>query len=169
MISSGKPMLVRILPATRPTKAFPAQVTSGTVDFAKTAVLEGVLPSPQADRRDAGRGGQGGEAPVASGGEATVTEASDTRLTILANAAADGWLILGDSYHPLWRARVDGDDVPVYRADYVLRGVRVTRGAHKVEFRFDTRPLRDWGAVSLVALLLALAGLCVRVERQRHH
>ena len=126
------------------------QVTSGTVDLARVAVVEGVPPSPQADRRTAERG---------PGGEATVTETSDTHLTVLANAAADGWLILGDSFHPLWRARVDGVDVPVYRADYVLRGVRVAKGSHRVDFRFDTRPLRDWGAVSLAVLLLALVAL----------
>ena len=37
-------------------------------------------------------------------------------------------LVLGDVYYPGWKASVDGDEVPIERVDYLLRGVRIGPG-----------------------------------------
>jgi hypothetical protein len=126
-----------------------ARACDGSLDFTRTAVIEGLNSAGMSPRS---------EGPA---GAAQVLESSDTRVVVRARAERDGFLILRDAWHPLWRASVDGADVPVYRADYVLRGVPIAAGAHTVEFRFDAGPVRTGGIVSLVTLLLVIAALVV--------
>lgn len=49
-------------------------------------------------------------------------------------APQDGVVVLNDIYYPGWIATVDGRQVPVERANYLLRGIRVTKGAHQIQF-----------------------------------
>ena len=62
------------------------------------------------------------------------------------------WLILSEIDYPGWEARLDGEPVASYRADYLLRSVAIPAGRHRVEFRY--RPTS-----ALVGLLLSLGTL----------
>jgi uncharacterized membrane protein YfhO len=67
--------------------------------------------------------------------------------------------------YPGWKAKVDGRSTPVETADYVLRGVRLRPGSHRVEFEFDPASFRIGWSVSLVAAV-ALALLGTRALRR---
>ncbi len=47
---------------------------------------------------------------------------------------------------------------PVLRADYLLRAVAVPAGRHRVEFRYESAAVRRGLLLSLVSLLIVLAG-----------
>ena len=70
-------------------------------------------------------------------------------------------LVLTDSWFPGWKATVDGREVPIERVDYLIRGVPVPAGAHRVEFRYEPASWRAGWMVSLLALavILAAAGI----------
>jgi hypothetical protein len=51
--------------------------------------------------------------------------------------SSPGFLILGDTYFPGWKAFVDGKRVPVYRADYLLKAVAMESGNHRVVFLYQ--------------------------------
>ncbi|MBV9126242.1 MAG: YfhO family protein, partial [Planctomycetes bacterium] len=57
-------------------------------------------------------------------------------VAVQARAPGGGFLVLGDSFYPGWKATVDGQPARMYLTDYVLRGVLVPPGDHLVEFRF---------------------------------
>jgi hypothetical protein len=59
-----------------------------------------------------------------------------------------------ESYHPNWRATIDGRPVEVVRAEGDFQGCVVPAGEHDVEFHFDP-VYRTWGR------WLSLAGLCL--------
>lgn len=62
-------------------------------------------------------------------------------------------------YDKGWRAFVDGEEAPYFRADYVLRGMQLPAGEHRVEWRFRAP---NWGlaeGVTLLCSLLILGGL----------
>jgi len=83
----------------------------------------------------------------------------DTRVVIEASAAQRGLLILGDQFHPGWKAYLDGQPTAVLRVNHVVRGVVLPPGEHQVVFRFAPASLRTGGLLSLGGLvgLIALA------------
>ncbi len=69
-------------------------------------------------------------------------------------------------YNKGWKAFIDGVEAPYFRADYVLRAMRLPAGAHTVEWRFRAPA---WAAVETVtgiasvAILLLVLGALVLV------
>lgn len=85
-------------------------------------------------------------------GTASITSDRDLEVEVEVDAHRSALLILADTWYPGWRARVDGADAPMLRADGVLRAVAVPAGSHVVSFRY--RP-----ASLLAGCILALAGV----------
>jgi hypothetical protein len=82
------------------------------------------------------------------------------RIELKAKAAAPSVLLLNDKYNPNWKVFVDGQEKPLLRANYIMRGVQVEPGEHKIEFRFQ--PPLNTLYISLAALAVGL-GLCAFV------
>jgi len=91
-----------------------------------------------------------------------VTDYRPTRVTVLADAAAPGLLILSDVYYPGWSATVDGEPAPVLPADWGLRGVGVASGIHEVTFTYRPRWLLPGAVLMGLGLLAGLALLGIR-------
>lgn len=96
-----------------------------------------------------------------SGGTAVVTEERSTRLRLSVNSPDGGYLVLNDTYYPGWHARVDDQAVRIYRANISVRAIRLTPGAHNVEFSYQPLAFYRGLAAACVALccLLGLLGL----------
>jgi hypothetical protein len=73
-----------------------------------------------------------------------------------------GYVLQREAWYPGWRARVDGADVPVLRADSVFRAVALTAGAHDVETYFDSSSFRRGALVSLAGLVVIMVLLAWR-------
>src|SRR2546429_8539757 len=86
------------------------------------------------------------------------------RVVVAASTDAPAWLVLTDTWFPGWRARVDGADVVVRRADHAFRAVALPPGRHEVEFTFTPRGLRAGAAITLAAL--ALVGVLLLPRRR---
>lgn len=64
-------------------------------------------------------------------------------------------------YQPGWNAYIDGQLVPHFRADYVMRAMRVPAGTRQIQFRFEPKAYYTGNKVSFYACLIlfvALAG-----------
>jgi len=76
-------------------------------------------------------------------------------------------LILLDAYEKGWTATLEsGVDLPILRANALVRAVVVPAGAHVVTFRYETPLLRAGAGVSFAGALLCL-GLMGHVRRQK--
>ena len=85
------------------------------------------------------------------------------RVVIRAVLSHVGYVVLLDAYDPGWRARVDGQDTPVLRANTNFRAVLAGPGAHRVELWYDPPAIPLGLSLSAVtALLVALAALRLR-------
>jgi uncharacterized membrane protein YfhO len=74
-------------------------------------------------------------------------------------------LVLTDSWFPGWKATVDGQDAPVERVDYLIRGVVVPAGSHRVELSYEPASWRAGWILSLLALIGILAAALVGWRR----
>jgi hypothetical protein len=100
--------------------------------------------------------------------EATLLRYSPNRLEIEADLSAPGFLVLSEVWHPGWQAADDGEPVPIYRADGLLRGVYLSPGSHRLVFAYRPLSVRAGGVVSglsALALLGYLAWAAVRARR----
>jgi hypothetical protein len=69
-------------------------------------------------------------------GEAEILNYQPTHIEISVSNEHEGYLFLNDAYYPGWRATVNGEDVPIYRANVMFRAVRVPAGESTVVFEF---------------------------------
>lgn len=100
--------------------------------------------------------------PVAPfAGSAHILERRADRVVVDAELSGPGYLVLVDAYDPGWRARVDGREVPLLRANLAFRAAQVPEGRHRVEFLFRPRSVVFGLAVSAAGIAAAL-GLAVR-------
>ena len=74
-------------------------------------------------------------------------------------------------YDKGWTATIDGEEAPAFRADYVLRAMRLPAGTHVVEWRFRAPGWRAaetvTGICSVVILVSAAAAVVLAVRRKR--
>jgi membrane protein YfhO len=91
---------------------------------------------------------------------AHLVSVEDTRMTVDVSTDHGGYLVLSEAQYPGWRARIDGDIVPVRRVDVMFQGVAVPAGRHTVVFEFASTTLRAGIAISTLAVAFALF-LCV--------
>jgi len=59
------------------------------------------------------------------------------RIALQANATVPSVLLLNDRYDPDWHVFVDGTKGKLLRCNYIMRGVALAPGNHKVEFRYE--------------------------------
>ncbi len=82
-----------------------------------------------------------------------------------------GYLVVDDGWFPGWRATVDGHETPVWRADYLLRAVRIPPGHHRVDMVYAPLVYLLGASITLVAsaslILLALARVALRLRARR--
>jgi hypothetical protein len=89
-------------------------------------------------------------------------ERGPDRLGLEVEAEGNGVLVLAETEHPGWRARVDGRPAAIRRANVAFRAVDVPAGKHAVEFRFRPPWLLPGLAGSGLFLLAAAFLLGVR-------
>ncbi|HEX3302323.1 MAG TPA: YfhO family protein [Thermomicrobiales bacterium] len=128
------------------------------VDFRQVALVEGnapevALPDPR----------------VAE--SATITRYQPERIEIAVTAAADGLLVVSDTYTTGWHATVDGTSAPIYPTNLALRGIPVSQGTHTVVLTYSPPWLRPGIIISLLGhvLLLAAVAWWLHDRRSRAH
>jgi hypothetical protein len=97
---------------------------------------------------------------------ATIARDEPDLQEIQADADADAYLLIADTYYPGWRAEVDGQPAPVERANYAFRAVPLPPGSHTVRLIFDP-PLWRIGWLVALAAAIAMTLLCFRAMNRR--
>ncbi|MGH9939948.1 MAG: YfhO family protein, partial [Blastocatellia bacterium] len=87
---------------------------------------------------------------------AKVTRYEPQRIEIETRNGQPGFLVLSEMYYRGWEAWIDGRRAPVERVNYVLRGLAVPAGDHRIEFVFRAPSFRNGAAYTLLGVLLLL-------------
>jgi hypothetical protein len=89
-------------------------------------------------------------------GNAALTSYQSSMIRIETNASTASVLILSELFYPGWEATVDGRPTPILATDFLLRGVVLPAGQHRVEMRYTAPDARK-------GLLISALTVCVLV------
>jgi hypothetical protein len=134
------------------------QVWEGNLDFKEKIILEGQGPDTNLSAltcQDSGKDTR-----------ISVLNETPNRLVVQLTSSSPGWFLLSDVWYPGWNAWVDGKRVPVLKADYLFRAVRVDKGEHQITMAYSPKSFWIGLAISLITGFL-LAGFTVGILLDR--
>jgi hypothetical protein len=83
-----------------------------------------------------------------------VIEETPTWIRLEVDCKAPEFLVIAQAHYPGWKARVNGIEKPVYRANYAFSAIEMQRGLNLVDFSYEPESFR-------LGLWIGLAcGLC---------
>lgn len=123
----------------------------GDQDLARTAVL-------REDMLDLLAGGP--NVPVAQQGSIQLQSYDPEKLVYRSQSEDEGFVVFSEIYFPEgWKLQVDGEEKPLVRTDFALRGAVLPAGQHEVVMTFE-KNFQSERTLGLIAYIL-LAGLVV--------
>ena len=99
-------------------------------------------------------------------GKTQVLKYENNTVRCAVESGGGGYLVLLDSYYPGWRATLDGEPIPILRANYAFRAVRLPAGKHVVEFRY--KPMSFYLG-SFVTAITLFGGAVLLFKMHRSH
>jgi hypothetical protein len=89
-------------------------------------------------------------------------------------SSQDGFVVFSEVYYPHgWTATIDGKKVDLVRVNYVLRGMEVPAGKHKISFRFEPKSFAVGANVSkyssYILLLFLIGALVLEVKNKKEN
>jgi hypothetical protein len=103
--------------------------------------------------------------PLPPDSEARIVSYEPNRIVIQTKATQSSVLVVSELFFPGWEAWVDGKWTRIQIANYLLRGVFLPAGEHKVEMRY-TAPAFRYGALISIGTL-GLLTLLLFVDRRK--
>jgi len=102
--------------------------------------------------------------PISPSASTRVVAYENNQLVIETVADTASVLVVSEINYPGWIATIDGARAPIHTADFLLRGVILPAGSHRVEMRY-TAPAAQNVALLSLASLISLGGLGVLTMR----
>lgn len=124
-----------------PVEAF-EYLRPGALDFSLTAVVETSEPlTSQAD----------------TSSSVEVTLYTGPQISMEISRENPGFLVLSETYYkPGWIAELNGEEIPIYKTNYMLRGMEIPAGDHELELRFELQSWKTGVMLSWTSLIIQL-------------
>ena len=132
--------------------ALTATMTPG-FEGRRVVVTERPLPGIAQNGGGAGAGATSGAPPA---GSARLISYGAEKIVAQATATQRSVLVLTDVFYPGWNVTVDGHPASTERVDYLLRGVVLGPGKHRIVFSYEPASYEVGWIISLLSTLLVV-------------
>jgi len=100
-----------------------------------------------------------------------LTSYKPNHLKYVSNNNNLGFGVFSEMYYENgWKATVDGKETEIVRVNYVLRGIQIPEGKHKIEFKFEPQVVKTGSTITLIScigmLFLLVGGIYVEKKNR---
>jgi hypothetical protein len=89
-------------------------------------------------------------------------------LKYTSNNSNEGFAVFSEMYYKNgWKATIDGQETGVFRVNYVLRGLQIPAGKHKIEFKFEPEVIKTGSTITLFSSIGMVLLLCAGIYFER--
>lgn len=105
-------------------------------------------------------------------GTVELTQYAPNEMHYKVQSEAGGVVVFSEIYYPGWTATIDGEEVKLGRANYILRALRVPAGTHEVRMEFRPVSVETTDSVAFFAIgciqgaLILAVGVAIRKRRK---
>lgn len=100
--------------------------------------------------------------PIDSSATIQLTSYALNNLVYDFNSSTNQFAVFSEIYYKDgWNAYINGKLTPHYRVNYVLRGMEIPKGKHKIEFKFEPTVIKQGSTITLISyglLMIIFAG-----------
>ncbi len=99
-----------------------------------------------------------------------LTKFKSNKLNYVSKNKNEGFGVFSEMYYKNgWIATIDGKETPIMRVNYVLRGISIPAGNHKIEFKFEPQVIKTGSTIALISSVLMILMLLggIYFERKR--
>lgn len=104
-------------------------------------------------------------------GTINMTSYAPNKITYTSTSPATGLAVFSEIMHPDWKATIDGKEVAIVKVNYLLRGLMLPAGKHKIVFEYNRSEYEKYNLLSMIGsmvLLLSVIGLIFfRIKRNK--
>jgi hypothetical protein len=163
----GGPIFVVPIKNSLPRVFFPLKVSAVNAEGGLDAILK--LNDPEDEALVEGLEKPAGSS-ILSRPQTSSLEVDLDKVVLGYESSGPAFAVFSEQYFPGWRSFLDGKEVKIYQADYLLRGVFLSAGKHQLRMEYQPVGFRIglWSALSSLAMLIVCSGfLPVRSKRER--
>lgn len=87
-------------------------------------------------------------------GSIQLTSYEANRIEYISTSNENGYGVFSEIYYPEWKATIDDKVVPIQQVNYVLRGIEIPKGEHKIVFEFKPSSLKATETTAYTGLFI---------------
>jgi len=133
-----------------PTDNVKSVMKAGGIDYKHQSVIEEQLPEKLS-----------GKSADSVKHSIVCTSYTDNEFSYTIETEEPGLLSLSEIWYPAWKATIDGNETPMYRTNYSLRGVYVPKGKHTITMKYDSASFATGKMLTIIGLVLCGGGFVV--------
>jgi hypothetical protein len=104
----------------------------------------------------AGQSSTGSDSPVMTTGSITILENSPDQVRCRVETDGAAYLVISNSWYPGWVATVNGQEIPLYRANLMFQAVEIPPGSTDVSLSYHLSHWEAGAGITGLALLVTL-------------
>lgn len=85
-----------------------------------------------------------------------LTKMDTVEFTYQSHAEKEQFAVFSEMYFKDWNAYIDGIEKPITRVNYVLRGLTIPAGKHKIVFKFEPNIVKKGNILTIISYLLLI-------------
>lgn len=116
------------------------------IDFKKTVILEDKVNYNMPTDCD-------------TNAQVVFTEYKNNELKLKTKSNTPAMLVLSEIYYPAWRAKINGQEAKIHRANYNFRAIYVPAGENNIEMKYYSEAFATGKTITIITLICAVLGL----------